>query len=388
MIWFGFGFNGFGQICSPKSGEPILSNEDVEIKIVVPVRLRDYGPDRERRCHISASWSQRAFLQLEGDRHVCMGCSQADPPSQTVCVCVPQSHGCQDALVSERYLTLAFTDKIECWGFDATDSVPVWKMECMGLETAGIPAPLPLVLGGYVVSTLPFFQPLSPHLCAVSLALGMEHAVLLTASGTMYTWGSSSHGQLGHGELGREEEPRPVEALWGVAIRGVAAGGWHSICISDGGDMYTWGWNESGQLGLPSHSVQGDRLCRTAADQEVGMQKEEEGPVSSEVFISIQAFPALLDLPQEVEVTKVSCGSRHTAAITSAGDLYTWGWGEYGQLGQVTTSSSDQPIQVGFFADHGLHVIDVVCGPWNTFVCAVENKSPTSLKPTHQLLDF
>lgn len=34
------------------------------------------------------------------------------------------------------------------------------------------------------------------------------------------------------------------------------------------------------------------------------------------MFISIQALPALLDLPQEPEVSEVSCGSRHTAAVT------------------------------------------------------------------------
>lgn len=34
-------------------------------------------------------------------------------------------------------------------------------------------------------------------------------------------------------------------------------------------------------------------------------------------FISIQAFPALLDLPQQLEVSRVSCGSRHTAVVTS-----------------------------------------------------------------------
>lgn len=33
-------------------------------------------------------------------------------------------------------------------------------------------------------------------------------------------------------------------------------------------------------------------------------------------FISIQAFPALLELPEGSEVSKVSCGSRHTAAVT------------------------------------------------------------------------
>lgn len=41
-----------------------------------------------------------------------------------------------------------------------------------------------------------------------------------------------SHGQLGHGGLTPEEEPRAVEALWGMPMSCVAAGGWHSVCIS------------------------------------------------------------------------------------------------------------------------------------------------------------
>lgn len=41
-----------------------------------------------------------------------------------------------------------------------------------------------------------------------------------------------SHGQLGHGDLSNEEEPRAVEALCGMPMGSVAAGGWHSVCIS------------------------------------------------------------------------------------------------------------------------------------------------------------
>lgn len=47
--------------------------------------------------------------------------------------------------------------------------------------------------------------------------------------------------------------------------------------------------------------------------QEAAVTQEGEG---SEVFISIQAFPALLDLPEESEMKKMSCGTRHTAAVT------------------------------------------------------------------------
>ncbi|NWY04921.1 RCCD1 protein, partial [Nothoprocta ornata] len=87
-------------------------------------------------------------------------------------------------------------------------------------------------------------------------------------------------------------------------------------------------------------------------------------------FIAIQAFPALLDFPQEREVSKVGCGSRHTAAVTREyGELYTWGWGKYGQLGHEDTGSWDQPRRVEALAAQGLRAEDVVCGPWTTYVC-------------------
>ncbi|NXJ15785.1 RCCD1 protein, partial [Odontophorus gujanensis] len=43
------------------------------------------------------------------------------------------------------------------------------------------------------------------------------------------------HGQLGHGSVESEQRPRVVEALCGVPVRAVAAGGWHSACVSGEG---------------------------------------------------------------------------------------------------------------------------------------------------------
>lgn len=97
-------------------------------------------------------------------------------------------------------------------------------------------------------------------------------------------------------------------------------------------------------------------------------------PQEEEVFISIQAFPALLDLNPQSEVKSVSCGSRHTAAVTTEGNLYTWGWGKYGQLGHQNLLSSDEPQCVDFFKEHQLYVNDVICGEWNTFVAVVKRE--------------
>ncbi|XP_048376391.1 RCC1 domain-containing protein 1-like isoform X5 [Stegostoma tigrinum] len=203
-------------------------------------------------------------------------------------------------------------------------------------------AALPLIPDGYVTTTLPFYKPLAPQLCTRKLALGSEHAVLLSTGFTVYSWGSGRHGQLGHGGVEDETEPRIVEALHGLAMAEIAAGGWHSVCSSVSGDLYVWGWNESGQLGLPAKS------CSEEKHRKTPQQKRLSGEVSpslseanntviksankitglgdSNVFISIQAFPALLDLPEELEVSKVSCGSRHSAAVTREGKLFTWGW--------------------------------------------------------------
>lgn len=46
------------------------------------------------------------------------------------------------------------------------------------------------------------------------------------------------------------------------------------------------------------------------------MPCQEQLAAEDAAFISIQAFPALLDLPEELEVSAVSCGSRHTAVVT------------------------------------------------------------------------
>ncbi|KAG7267583.1 hypothetical protein CRUP_006003 [Coryphaenoides rupestris] len=274
---------------------------------------------------------------------------------------MPESLGCLDAVLGERYLTLGFKDRVACWD----------------LRRVASPR-LPLVPGGYIATRPPFYRPLAPQLKAVSLALGAEHAVLLSGSGTV-------HGQLGHSGLTPEKEPRPVEALWGVRIDSVATGGWHSACVSAGGDLYVWGWNESGQLGLPSQALRTSRpqKKKKSVEESTSPAEEQEAAAAAgqDVFISIQAFPALLDVAESCDVATVSCGSRHTAAVTTTGDLYTWGWGGYGQLGHggaASSQSSDEPRRVDFFRQRGWKVLDVVCGPWNTFAMAAKEEAEQS----------
>nr|XP_056721744.1 RCC1 domain-containing protein 1 [Euleptes europaea] len=290
---------------------------------------------------------------------------------------------CRDVLPSETHVVLLRGGALEAWRVAAGPALdprgPVWRRELRDAEAAGEPGPppdplpagLPLVPGGYVVPRPGFFRPLCPALRARRLALGHEHAVLLDAAGDLFTWGNGRHGQLGHGGLEDAAEPRRLEALQGVPMGPVAAGGWHSASVSEAGDLYMWGWNESGQLGLPAKGVPESPVAAPAEADRSGTPSGAQCESPQAAFISIQSFPALLDMPQGTDVSKVSCGSRHTAALTRTGDLYTWGWGKYGQLGHGATATSDRPKKVCCFEAWGLGVEDVVCGPWTTFALAL-----------------
>ncbi|CAM4531031.1 RCC1 domain-containing protein 1 [Lepidochelys kempii] len=345
--WFVFGFRGVAE--PPATGARRVEPEPGGIRVVRP------------------AWSYTGLVTGRG-RLVLRGLLAGPLPGR-----------CRDLLPSESHVLLLRGAALEAWARGAgLGGGPAWRRRLHPGETAG---PLPLAPGGYVTPRPPFLHPLP--LPARKLVLGHEHAALLGPTGTVYTWGSSRHGQLGHGGLEPVSEPRLVEALHGVPMGDVAAGGWHSVSVSEGGDLYAWGWNESGQLALPCKALAEKRPPAAASvsqHEEPGAGEAELKLVSPKAapgaeagdFISIQAFPALLDLPEGSEVSKVSCGSRHTAAVTRTGELYTWGWGKYGQLGHTDTASSDQPRQVGYFPANGLSVEDVVCGPWNTYICAVE----------------
>ena len=59
------------------------------------------------------------------------------------------------------------------------------------------------------------------------------------------------------------------------------------------------------------------------------------------------------------EVIDVSCGENFASAVTKNGDLFTWGSGEYGQLGHNNTADLIIPKKIGEF-DH--NIVQVSCG--------------------------
>lgn len=70
----------------------------------------------------------------------------------------------------------------------------------------------------------------------IQVACGTNHALALTNNGELYSWGSNGEGQLGLGSDTKNEiKPKIVSSLAATPIAFIACGGYHSIAISKSG---------------------------------------------------------------------------------------------------------------------------------------------------------
>ena len=80
----------------------------------------------------------------------------------------------------------------------------------------------------------------------MKLSAGNEHALALTKSGELYSWGSAMLTGLDDKE--HRATPKILEQL--TNVKQISCGGLHSMVLNKLGQVYTWGSNEGGQLGL------------------------------------------------------------------------------------------------------------------------------------------
>ncbi|KAL6616369.1 hypothetical protein ACP70R_038639 [Stipagrostis hirtigluma subsp. patula] len=147
----------------------------------------------------------------------------------------------------------------------------------------------------------------------------------------------------------------------GVKIVAVAAGGRHTLALSDLGQVWGWGYGGEGQLGLGSrirtvsspHPIPCIESAVYSKDRSPAMKsnKTAEGHISKVMGSCVKA---------------IACGGRHSAVVTDSGALLTFGWGLYGQCGQGNTDDVLSPTCVSSIL--GVKMQDVAAGLWHT-VC-------------------
>ncbi|XP_008579308.1 PREDICTED: E3 ISG15--protein ligase HERC5 [Galeopterus variegatus] len=177
------------------------------------------------------------------------------------------------------------------------------------------------------------FQSILQEKTIIQIACGDHHSLALSKGGELFAWGHNEHGQLGVGGIfPSTPTPQIVEDLAGVPLVQISAGEAHSMALSISGNIYSWGKNDLGQLGL-GHTDSKDS-------------------------------PSLIEALDNQKVEFLACGGSHTALLTQDGLVFTFGAGKYGQLGHNSRQNELRPCLVTELA--GSRVTQIACGRWHT----------------------
>ena len=146
---------------------------------------------------------------------------------------------------------------------------------------------------------------------------GDDHLCLIAADEALWCAGSRSYGQLGDGVsgFGSEAAAAPVGVLGAGPWDSVSAGIRYTCAVTAAGELYCWGWNSDGQLGIGTSDYDTDH-----------------------------------DTPERVgadsDWSSVTGRDRHTCGIRDGGALYCWGRNTFGQLGDGTSDDTATPTPV------------------------------------------
>jgi len=245
-----------------------------------------------------------------------------------------------------------------------------------------------------------------------SVAAGVNHLVVLTTHGNIYTWGAGEQAQLGRKVLERRKihgtVPEKV-TLGGRSRKAVVVGSGdnHSFAVDDKGDVWAWGLNSMGQTGTgwesPADTViqlptKVNHLTKAELGDDVVVQIE--GGAHHTIFLTRlgrvyacgrsnagqlgladddEAFkdrakpdfiskPALVKFPDPDDpVIQISCGTHNSGAVTRAGALYTWGQGVQGELGLGDREEVRTPQVVVRREGGSWFAAAIACGGQHTF---------------------
>jgi alpha-tubulin suppressor-like RCC1 family protein len=212
------------------------------------------------------------------------------------------------------------------------------------------------------------------HASIVQVASGYSHVLVITLTSQIYAWGNNEYGQLGFPATPSNKSHNPQEVILGegAKAKAVLAGDFFSVALTEEGEVYTWGQNQSGQLGRamdsshkPTKVNLPKRIKKIALAEHVMALTEDGGLFAwglnndGQLGLDHQtnAHSPVELLIKDEEVIDIACGLRHTLALTRAGNFYSWGDNYRGQLALGHTEDQHIPTP----AQHS-HFVALACG--------------------------
>ncbi|KAK6466263.1 regulator of chromosome condensation-like [Huso huso] len=231
----------------------------------------------------------------------------------------------------------------------------------------------------------------------------VAHSSHRTVPGLVLALGQGDVGQLGLGEDVMERKKPALVSLPEKIVQ-AEAGGMHTVCLSETGNIYTFGCNDEGALGRDT-SVEGSEMSPgkvelkekivqvSAGDSHTAALTEEGRVYIWGSFRDNNGVIGLLEpmkkcmLPVQIHidaaVLKIASGNDHLVMLTVDGELYSSGCGEQGQLGRVPERFTNRggrrglerlliPQCVPVKGRIKVRFQDVFCGAYVTFAVSQE----------------
>ncbi|XP_072428176.1 probable E3 ubiquitin-protein ligase HERC1 isoform X3 [Chiloscyllium punctatum] len=178
---------------------------------------------------------------------------------------------------------------------------------------------------------------------AQMIEAGQYCTFAISEDGSVKACGKGSYGRLGLGDSNNQSAPKKLTFEPHRSIRKISSSkgsDGHTLAVTAEGDIFSWGDGDYGKLGHGNSATQ-------------KYPKLIQGPLLGKIVVC------------------VSAGYRHSASVTSDGELYTWGEGDFGRLGHSDSHSRNLPTLVKDISSVG----QVACGSSHTIAVSQDGRT-------------
>lgn len=221
-----------------------------------------------------------------------------------------------------------------------------------------------------------------------SICYGLKHTIFIGKSKKIiYSQGTNQWGQLGlgPGDTKTRDTPQRIMFDFGSKIMSGSCGDYTTIIMTESGEIYGWGHNHCGQLGL------GDKIDRYLPHKiPIGDVKSVScGRNYTIVLTKVGCFGCGGDYTGQLGLglgkyrtqkslrkinlygsypQLISCGWYHTVVLTNDG-IYSWGYNNNGQLALGDNKERNIPQKINSLSSTVTScIISINCGSFNTMI--------------------
>ncbi len=245
---------------------------------------------------------------------------------------IPGISGVEDIAAGENHvLALLSDDTVWAWGYNLRGQLGVGDANDRWIPTQVVDLTDP-----------------TGFLTGVSdLSAGAMHSLALKDDGSLMAWGFNGDGQLGNNTI--DDSAEPVLVLGGLPrVTEIASGAYHNLAVDANGNVWSWGYNATGQLGY-------------------GNNQSTDAGVPAKVKDSTDPSGFLTG------IVSVSGGYAHSAAIRSDSGIRAWGDNTWGQLGNGDVQRLPRTLPVQVMQAPGVPLTDIggVAAGWTHTIAEI-----------------